>query len=77
MVRYVNGLKEELGRQTAKATAIGMADLPNPKDINIRFRGEADKLGPVVPRGFPQVVAVSNPPVIGPTRAAGVNLRTG
>ena len=63
--RYVNGLKEELGREAAKATAIGLADLPNPKDINVRFRGEADKFGPLVPRGFPQVVVVSNPPVIG------------
>jgi hypothetical protein len=65
----VNGLKEELGRQTARATAIAMADAPHPGDINIHLRGEADKLGPVVPRGFPQVVAVADPPAIGPAES--------
>ena len=66
IVVQLNGLKEELGRQTAKATAIGIVDLPNPKDIHIRPRGEADKLGPLVSRGFPQVLNVPKPPVIGP-----------
>jgi hypothetical protein len=61
----VNGLKEELGVRTARATAIGVLDLPNPKDVNIRLRGEPDKLGPVARRGFPQVLAVANPPVVG------------
>jgi Protein of unknown function (DUF1553)/Protein of unknown function (DUF1549)/Planctomycete cytochrome C len=64
LTRKLNGLKNQLGRQTAKATAIGVVDLPKPKDIHIRLRGEADNLGPVVPRGFPQVITVSSPPAI-------------
>jgi hypothetical protein len=41
-----------------------VVDLPKPKDINIRLRGEADMLGPVVPRGFLQEIVVSNSPVV-------------
>ena len=42
-----------------------MVDLPDPRDISIRLRGEPDKLGPVVRRGFPQVLTVADPPEIG------------
>jgi hypothetical protein len=74
VVKVVNGLKEELGRQTARATAIGLADLPAPKDIAIRLRGEADKFGPVVSRGFPKVVAVARPPAIRPSESGRLQL---
>src|SRR5262249_38067509 len=40
---------------------------PVAKDINIRLRGEADKFGPVVPRGFPQVFPLAGTPIVGPT----------
>ncbi|WP_422927981.1 PSD1 and planctomycete cytochrome C domain-containing protein [Singulisphaera sp. PoT] len=69
LIRKLNGLKEEYGLKTASATAIGLADIPKPKNINIRLRGEADKLGPEVPRGFPQVITVSNPPAIDPAES--------
>jgi hypothetical protein len=62
--RRLDVLKEKLGFQTAQATAIGVADLPSLRDINVRWRGEADNLGPVAPRGFLNVVAVAKPPAI-------------
>ena len=60
----LDALKEKLGRDTAHTTAIAMAELPEPKDINIRIRGEADNLGPVVSRGFLQAVSVKDAPKI-------------
>jgi hypothetical protein len=64
--RKLDALKEKLGLQTARGTAVGVADLPKPQDINVRLRGEADSLGPVAPRGFLTVVSVSNPPAVVP-----------
>ena len=62
--RKLDVLKLKLARETAHATAIAVADLPDPKDTAIRLRGEADNQGPVVPRGFPKIVSLANPPKV-------------
>ncbi|WP_439623729.1 PSD1 and planctomycete cytochrome C domain-containing protein [Gemmata sp.] len=43
--------------------AVALADREDPSDTPLRHRGEVDQLGPVVPRGFPKVIAVADPPV--------------
>ncbi|MFO0956357.1 MAG: PSD1 and planctomycete cytochrome C domain-containing protein [Isosphaeraceae bacterium] len=44
--------------------ALGVRDSPQIADTEIRFRGEAEKLGPVVPRGFLSLVDVPGAPEI-------------
>jgi hypothetical protein len=62
--RRLNLLRQKLGFDMANSTAIAMADLSEPKDINVRVRGEADNVGPVVPRGFLTVVSVKDAPKV-------------
>ena len=69
VTRRLDALKARHARETARLTAAGVADLPNPKDINLRLRGEADNQGPVVPRGFLTVVAVKDPPAVAPAES--------
>ncbi len=38
------------------AVGIGVRDAAKPGDTEIRIRGEAEKIGPVVPRGFLSVL---------------------
>jgi hypothetical protein len=46
--------------------ALGMRDAATVGDTQIRIRGEAERLGPTVPRGFLSVVSVPDAPSIDP-----------
>jgi Protein of unknown function (DUF1553)/Protein of unknown function (DUF1549)/Planctomycete cytochrome C len=46
------------------AVALGVRDAKQVADTEIRIRGEAEKLGPVVPRGFLSVLDVADAPKI-------------
>jgi mono/diheme cytochrome c family protein len=60
----VQKLQEELFSLTDPATnaqvALGVREANTVGDTEIRIRGEAEKLGPVVPRGFLSVLSVPN-----------------
>ena len=63
-------LRDERAKRAVAATAAAVLDSPEPSDIAIRLRGEADKFGPVVPRGFPRVFSADGkPPEIGSTES--------
>ncbi len=54
--------------------ALGVRDSKAPGDTEIRIRGEAEKLGPIVPRGFPSVLNVPDVPRIRPTQSGRLEL---
>ena len=54
--------------------ALGVRDAKAPADTEIRVRGEAEKLGPVVPRGFLSVVNVPGADPVDPTRSGRLEL---
>jgi hypothetical protein len=58
--------KSALARLTAYTMLAGMADRPTPVDIPVRYRGELDLVGPVVPRGFLTLLAGPDDPRPGP-----------
>jgi mono/diheme cytochrome c family protein len=47
---------------TSNQPVMAIRDVKNPHDFAINLRGEVDKLGPVVPRGIPVVLALGRPP---------------
>jgi hypothetical protein len=55
-------------------TALGVREAPKVGDTEIRLRGEAEKLGPIVPRGFLSVVDVPGAPGIDPARSGRLEL---
>ncbi len=54
--------------------AYGVRDAKEVSDTEIRIRGEAEKLGPVVPRGFLSVVHVPYAPPINPEQSGRLEL---
>ena len=56
------------------AVAFGVRDGKSLGDTEIRIRGEAEKLGPVVPRGFLSVVDVPNAPKISANQSGRLEL---
>lgn len=44
----------------AKNKAMGIQDMPNPRDARIHLRGDVSRLGESIPRGYIQVVEVPN-----------------
>ncbi|WP_435009265.1 PSD1 and planctomycete cytochrome C domain-containing protein [Tundrisphaera lichenicola] len=54
--------------------ALGVRDAKEVADTEIRLRGEAEKLGPVVPRGFLSVVPVPDAPKINPSQSGRLEL---
>jgi hypothetical protein len=54
--------------------ALGVRDAKTIGDTEIRIRGEAEKLGPVVPRGFLSVIDVPNAPKIDSTHSGRLEL---
>ncbi|MCY2968175.1 MAG: PSD1 and planctomycete cytochrome C domain-containing protein [Planctomycetota bacterium] len=54
--------------------ALGVREAKVVSDTEIRIRGEAEKLGPVVPRGFLGVVPVPDPPKINPRQSGRLEL---
>ena len=50
--------------------ALGVRDAQQVGDTEVRIRGEAEKLGPVVPRGFLSLIPIADPPRV-PARRSG------
>ncbi len=56
------------------AVALGVRDAATVGDTEIRVRGEAEKLGPMVPRGYLSVLDVPNAPKVPPNRSGRLEL---
>jgi hypothetical protein len=54
--------------------AMGVRDSKTVSDTEIRIRGEAEKLGPVVPRGFLTVLPFAGQPKVNPTQSGRLEL---
>jgi hypothetical protein len=54
--------------------AFGVRDAKTVADTEVRVRGEAEKLGPVVPRGFLSVVPIADVPRINPSQSGRLEL---
>jgi hypothetical protein len=54
--------------------ALGVREAPTVGDTEIRMRGEAEKLGPLAPRGFLSVVEVPQAPRINPKQSGRLEL---
>jgi hypothetical protein len=54
--------------------ALGVRDSKTIADTEIRIRGEAEKLGPVVPRGFLSLIQIADQPKINPTQSGRLEL---
>jgi cytochrome c553 len=71
-------LQKELARLTDVAgqgrAAMGVRDGKIIGDTEVRIRGEAEKIGPVVPRGFLSVVNVPGAPKINPKQSGRLEL---
>jgi hypothetical protein len=53
---------------------LGVRDAEKVSDTEIRVRGEAEKLGPIVPRGFLGVLQVPGQPVVNPKQSGRLEL---
>jgi hypothetical protein len=71
-------LEQELSNLTDPAArgpvALGMRDKPDVGDTEVRIRGEAEKLGPLVPRGFLSVLDVADTPKVNPKHSGRLEL---
>ena len=54
--------------------AFGVRDSKTISDTEIRVRGEAEKLGPVVARGFLGVIPIADPPPVNPNQSGRLEL---
>ncbi len=76
--RKANRLQQELNLLTdplaERSIALGVRDAPAPADTEIRIRGEAEKLGPTVPRGFLSIVTVPDCPPVNPQQSGRLEL---
>jgi hypothetical protein len=74
----INRLQNELFQLTDPAAtsqvALGVRDAREVGDTALRIRGEAEKLGPLVPRGFLSILDIPNPPKINPKQSGRVEL---
>ena len=78
MIRLQNELLALTDPADDGKVALGVRDAKTVGDTEIRIRGEAEKLGPVVPRGFLGVLQVPDAPDGQPAaRAAGSSWRSG
>jgi len=76
--QQVDSLQQKLLELTDPAQqgpiALGVRDARQVGDTEVRIRGEAEKLGPVVPRGFLGLVPISEPPRIAPRQSGRLEL---
>ncbi|WP_165069159.1 PSD1 and planctomycete cytochrome C domain-containing protein [Paludisphaera rhizosphaerae] len=70
MVQRQNELLELTDPAVKGSVALGVRDAKEIADTEVRIRGEAEKLGPVVPRGFLSAVPVKHAPEI-PSQESG------
>jgi hypothetical protein len=74
----MNRLQQEYAALTDPAAhgkiALGVRDSKVIGDTEIWIRGEAEKLGPVVPRGFLSLIEVPETPSVGPHQSGRLEL---
>lgn len=72
--QQVDGLQQKLLELNDPAQqgpiALGVRDAQQIGDTEVRIRGEAEKLGPIVPRGFLSLIPIADPPRV-PARRSG------
>jgi hypothetical protein len=67
-------LRAKVTRSLSVTTSIGVIERPDPSDIPIRVRGEVDKIGPVIPRGFLTVLQTESTPKVNPSQSGRLEL---
>ncbi|MGE0607835.1 MAG: DUF1553 domain-containing protein [Pirellulales bacterium] len=76
--KQVAAMQQELFALRDPAThgpvALGVRDSTSVGDAEIRIRGEAERLGPAVPRGFLSAVQVADSPAINPRQSGRLEL---
>jgi hypothetical protein len=74
----LNKLKQQLLALTDPAlhgrAALGVREAPSVGDTEIRIRGEAEKLGPLAPRGFLSILELAQAPKINPKQSGRLEL---
>jgi hypothetical protein len=74
----MNRLQQELFALTDPAAqrpvALGVRDAKVVSDTEVRIRGEAEKLGPVMPRGFLSLLTVPDAPKVNPRQSGRLEL---
>jgi len=63
--KQLEELRAKVTENVSQTMAIGVIDRPQPADIHLRVKGEVDRLGTLVPRGFLQVLRTPGEPRIG------------
>ncbi len=74
MVRLQQQLLALTDPAAGRAVALGVREAKAVGDTELRVRGEAEKLGPTVPRGFLSVVVVPDAPQINPQQSGRLEL---
>jgi len=74
MVQLQNELLSLTDPAVKGRVALGIREAKTVGDTAIRIRGEAEKLGPVVPRGFLSVLDMANAPKLNPTQSGRLEL---
>lgn len=67
-------LSKKISASVSKTMAIGLVERTDPEDIPIRVRGEVDKQGPMVPRGFLTVLHNDQTPKVNPAQSGRLEL---
>ena len=74
MVKLQNELMALTDPAVNGKVALGVRDAKTVSDTEIRIRGEAEKLGPVVPRGFLSVLQYAGQPAVDPKQSGRLEL---
>jgi hypothetical protein len=74
MVKLQNELLSLTDPSVNGAVTLGVRDSQMVADTEIRLRGEAEKLGPIVPRGFVSVVQFPGQPKVNPRQSGRLEL---
>ncbi|MBI1914771.1 MAG: PSD1 domain-containing protein [Planctomycetes bacterium] len=74
MVRLQTELAALTDQAASGRSALGVRDARTIGDTALRIRGEAEKLGPIVPRGFLSVLSVADVPKINPHQSGRLEL---
>ncbi|RYD23936.1 MAG: DUF1553 domain-containing protein [Verrucomicrobiaceae bacterium] len=73
-LRYEKAQGELMALTNAGEAVHGVSDSKTIADTQVRIRGEAERLGPVVPRGFPTTFTVPDAPSVNPAQSGRLEL---
>jgi len=72
--KAVEELRTRIAANVATTMAIGLTERPDPEDIPVRIKGEVDKPGQVVPRGFLTVLHKESTPKVNAAQSGRLEL---